>query len=132
MHTASESTARKLKWLPREQWQRPYAEQQSNPDLSGRSPFTGMFSGERPALRLMFTAGLVRRDYADKMAALWSLQLRYHHLTLAHDFSWDTNHHRNDAIRRADSAPLITSLPCYRFLSLSLPPAHHCRRHAGR
>ena len=82
MHTASESTARKLKWLPREQWQRPYAEQQSNPDLSGRSPFTGMFSGERPALRLMFTAGLVRRDYADKMAALWSLQLRYHHLTL--------------------------------------------------
>ena len=50
MHTASGSTARKLKWLPREQWQRPYAEQQSDLNLSGRAPLTGMFSGERAAL----------------------------------------------------------------------------------
>ena len=46
MHTASGSSARELKWLPRERWQRPYPEQQSNPDLSGRAPLTGMFSGE--------------------------------------------------------------------------------------
>ena len=64
MHTALGSTACKLKWLPREQWQRPYAEQQSNPNLSGRSPLTGMFSGKRAALRLISTAELVCREDA--------------------------------------------------------------------
>ena len=104
MHTASASTARKLKWLPREQWQRPYAEQESKSDLSGRAPLTGMFSGERAALHLSFTAELVHRDYARHRGCLAEFATYTTWSDPAYDCSCDTNYHRNVLMHHAHYA----------------------------
>ena len=104
MHNASGSSDRKLKWLPREQWQRPYPEQQSNPDFSGRAPLTGMFSGEKTALRLILSAELMRRDYARYHGCFVEIANSTTCLNPACECSCDTNHHGYVAMHYAHNA----------------------------